>query len=241
MRPSKISDFAFKPGEVTIVAGQTVTWQNSSATQHTVTADDGSFNSDPLGINDQFANVFSAPGTFAYHCAIHPRMTGTVVVTAAKPTATPNGTPPPTPPSGTLPPDFNTPVPIPTAVPTARNDNAHGVSNGYARRRGHGHARRAARHRPGRHAAPWRRGLGGWRALDNAPWFGGSADRRRCCCRADRPTTPPSRPLTLPGTPRRGCGRKSRAARHPLRIGATSMKRARRPVADGLVACAWTS
>lgn len=113
-----ISDFSFTPAEVKVVAGQPVTWQNSSATEHTVTADDGSFASDPLGLNDQFGNVFSAPGTYAYHCTIHPRMTGTVVVTAAAPTATPKGTPPPTPPAGTLPPDFNTPVPIPTAVPT---------------------------------------------------------------------------------------------------------------------------
>lgn len=114
-----ISDFAFKPAEVQVVAGQTVTWQNTSTTQHTVTADDGSFDSGPLGLNDQFANVFGTPGTYAYHCTIHPGMKGSVVVTAAAPTASPKGSPAPTPPAGTLPPDFNTPAPEPTPLSTA--------------------------------------------------------------------------------------------------------------------------
>jgi plastocyanin len=116
----EISDFAFKPAEVKVVAGQTVTWQNTSTTQHTVTADDGSFDSGPLGLNDQFANVFGTPGTYAYHCTIHPGMKGSVVVTVAAPTASPKGSLAPTPPAGTLPPDFNTPAPEPTAPPTAQ-------------------------------------------------------------------------------------------------------------------------
>lgn len=113
-----IADFAFKPATVTIVAGQAVTWQNTSSTQHTVTADDGSFDSGRLSLHDQFANVFAVPGRFTYHCSIHPSMHGTVIVLAAPPTATPNGTPPPTPPSGTLPPGFKTAVPFPTVTST---------------------------------------------------------------------------------------------------------------------------
>ena len=127
----KIMDFAFSPATVTIVAGEAVTWHNTSATEHTVTADDGGFDSGPLGLDDQFANVFDEPGTYRYHCAIHSSMTGTVVVQAAPPSATPGGTPPPTPPSGTLPPDFNTPVPVPTATPapnatSTANDGSSG-------------------------------------------------------------------------------------------------------------------
>ena len=114
----RIVDFAFKPATTTILAGDAVTWQNTTTTAHTVTADDGSFDSGPLGLNDQFADVFTAPGRYRYHCTIHPAMTGVVVVKAAKPTVTPKGTLPPTPPAGTLPPDFNTPVPVPTAEPT---------------------------------------------------------------------------------------------------------------------------
>ena len=114
----KIVDFAFEPASTTILAGDAVTWQNTTGTAHTVTADDGSFDSGQLGLDDQFANVFTAPGRYLYHCTIHPAMTGVVIVNAAKPTVTPKGTLPPTPPAGTLPPDFNTPVPVPTAEPT---------------------------------------------------------------------------------------------------------------------------
>jgi len=114
----KIVDFAFEPATTTILAGDAVTWQNTTGTAHTVTADDGSFDSGQLGLDDQFANVFAAPGRYLYHCKIHPAMTGVVIVKAAKPTVTPKGTLPPAPPAGTLPPDFNTPVPVPTAEPT---------------------------------------------------------------------------------------------------------------------------
>ena len=127
----KILDFAFNPATVTIVAGETVTWRNTSATEHTVTADDGTFDSGALGLDDQFANVFDQPGTYRYHCAIHSSMTGTVVVQAAAATTATNGTPLPTPPSGTLPPDFKTPVPVPTVTPTPiASSTASDASNG---------------------------------------------------------------------------------------------------------------
>jgi plastocyanin len=117
----KIGDSTFTPAKVTISAGQLVTWLNTSTTTHTVTADDGSFDSGELAQNDQFANVFDTPGTYTYHCAIHPKMTGTVIVKAAAATPSPSGPPPPTPPPGTLPPSFRpyaTPTPVATPVPT---------------------------------------------------------------------------------------------------------------------------
>jgi plastocyanin len=46
-----------------------------------VTADDGSFGSGTLAQDAAFTRAFPIAGTFAYHCAIHPSMTGTVVVT----------------------------------------------------------------------------------------------------------------------------------------------------------------
>jgi plastocyanin len=45
-----------------------------------VTADDGAFRSDRLGSGATFSQTFAKAGTFAYHCAIHPGMTGTVTV-----------------------------------------------------------------------------------------------------------------------------------------------------------------
>lgn len=114
----EITDTALKPADVTIVAGDVVTWKNTSAALHRIVADDGSFDSGPLSLNDQFANLFEVPGTFTYRDPDQPDLAGVVRVTAAAPTATPNGTPAPTPPGGTLPPDFNTPVPVPTASGT---------------------------------------------------------------------------------------------------------------------------
>jgi plastocyanin len=117
-----ITEFAFTPATITVVAGSTVTWSNDGTTSHTATADDGSFDSGPLDPGNQFANLFAQAGTYTYHCAIHSSMHGTVVVTAAPATEHPSGTPSPTPPSGTLPPGFSpnsgqTPPPIaPSAV-----------------------------------------------------------------------------------------------------------------------------
>jgi plastocyanin len=75
-----IQGMAFDPDPVKGAAGDTVTWTNQDAMTHTVTADDGSFDSGPLNQGDTFSHAFGAAGSFGYHCEIHPFMTGTVVV-----------------------------------------------------------------------------------------------------------------------------------------------------------------
>ncbi len=112
-----IVDFAFEPDTITIRQHEAVTWRNNGPAGHTVTADDGSFDSGTLQAGDAFANAFDTAGTFTYHCAIHSAMTGTVVVEPVAATAIPSG---PTPPPGTLPPSFNTvETPPPEATPSA--------------------------------------------------------------------------------------------------------------------------
>ena len=76
-----IADFSFSPATVTVPAGTTVTWRNTGSVRHTVTADDGSFDSGSLSGRDSFSRAFTTAGTYAYHCAIHPQMVGSVVVT----------------------------------------------------------------------------------------------------------------------------------------------------------------
>jgi plastocyanin len=76
-----IVDFAFQPASIEVPAGSTVTWTNSGAAAHTVTADNGAFDSGQLEPGASFSQTFTTPGTYTYHCEIHPRMTGTVVVT----------------------------------------------------------------------------------------------------------------------------------------------------------------
>ena len=64
-----------------MTAGQKVTWTNTDGFPHTVTADNGSFDSGPVAAGTSYARTFKQAGTFAYHCKIHSSMHGTVVVT----------------------------------------------------------------------------------------------------------------------------------------------------------------
>jgi plastocyanin len=75
-----IQNFSFGPGALTVSAGTTVTWTNSDSVTHTVTAMDRSFDSSNLKPGEQFSFRFDTPGTYTYHCTIHPFMTGQVVV-----------------------------------------------------------------------------------------------------------------------------------------------------------------
>jgi plastocyanin len=77
----QVVDFAFEPGTLTVPAGTTVTWTNAGSRPHTVTADDGSFDSGRLDPGEQFSQTFEQPGTITYHCGFHPEMQGTIVVT----------------------------------------------------------------------------------------------------------------------------------------------------------------
>ena len=75
-------EWAYTPDDLTVSAGTTLTWTNTGAVAHTVTADDGqSFDSGSLDPQATFSFTPDAPGAFAYHCAFHPWMTGTVTVT----------------------------------------------------------------------------------------------------------------------------------------------------------------
>lgn len=78
----KLEGLAFKPREMTIDAGDTVRWEYVSGGNHTVTFDDGSYDSNPncvatLQINcfkqgdEPKRRTFEAPGTFPYYCRVH--------------------------------------------------------------------------------------------------------------------------------------------------------------------------
>jgi plastocyanin len=76
-----IKGFAFNPADVTVKAGDTVTWTNADGTAHTVTASDASFTSDDLDRGATFSHTFATAGSFAYICSIHTGMKGIVTVT----------------------------------------------------------------------------------------------------------------------------------------------------------------
>ena len=75
-----IKNFAFSNTSLSVTAGTTVTWTNNDATAHTVTADDGSFDSGNIAPGNSFTHTFSSMGTVHYHCSIHPMMKGAVIV-----------------------------------------------------------------------------------------------------------------------------------------------------------------
>jgi plastocyanin len=76
----QILNFAFKPAVLTTKVGSTVRWRNQDPAQHTATARNDAFGSKLLGRGGTYARKFTAPGTYAYICALHPSMTGKVVV-----------------------------------------------------------------------------------------------------------------------------------------------------------------
>jgi len=101
VNPVSMGDNFFQPQSINAQVGQAVEWKNDGNLPHTVTADTGSFDSGLVFKTKTFSQLFEAAGTFAYFCAVHPEMVGTVVVAAAAPA----------------------PTPAPTAAPAAANPN----------------------------------------------------------------------------------------------------------------------
>ena len=75
-----IENFAFDPPRTQMSTGTEVTWTNRDQTPHTVTADDGAFDSGTLEPGDTFRIEVPGNGPVTYACMIHPEMTGTIVV-----------------------------------------------------------------------------------------------------------------------------------------------------------------
>lgn len=78
-----IVNFSFNPRSVTVLLGGTVVWTHEDSAPHTVTSDDGLFDAGTLAEGGSFRFTFDVPGTYTYHCEIHPRMTGVIEVVEA--------------------------------------------------------------------------------------------------------------------------------------------------------------
>src|SRR4051794_35834726 len=59
-----IIDFAFQPAFVSVAAGSTVSWLNDGGSPHTVTSDNGAFDSNMLNPGSRFSVPFWTPGTY---------------------------------------------------------------------------------------------------------------------------------------------------------------------------------
>jgi plastocyanin len=77
-----IQNFAFTPASITVPKGTTVTWVNEDSVNHQIVSDtQGTFTSNSLPKGAGYSFKFDTPGTYPYHCSIHPSMKGTVIVT----------------------------------------------------------------------------------------------------------------------------------------------------------------
>ncbi|MDX1448905.1 MAG: plastocyanin/azurin family copper-binding protein, partial [Acidimicrobiia bacterium] len=111
--PNDSNSWTFKPADIEIAAGTTVTWRNEGAIVHTVTAEDGTFDSGNLAPGESFTFTFDDEIALNYFCEPHPWMTGTVAV---------GGVTPPPPPSGGGSGGGGSQGPIEIPQPTASGD-----------------------------------------------------------------------------------------------------------------------
>jgi plastocyanin len=72
----------FEWGPVSAKVGDVITWTNADAAPHKVGLDDGSctMSSNIAGGGGKASLVFSVPGTYPFHCTIHPSMKGTITI-----------------------------------------------------------------------------------------------------------------------------------------------------------------
>jgi plastocyanin len=90
----KITATAFSPASVTIKSGDAVKWTNSDTKNHQVVANNGAFASPTLAPNHSYTHVFNTAGTYRYHDALHPALTGRVIVKGPPPAITIGATTP---------------------------------------------------------------------------------------------------------------------------------------------------
>ena len=67
-----IKDFKFSPQPVEAKVGDVVSWKNEDSAPHSATMDDGSCDTDSISPGSSALLVFTAPGTYTYHCKVHP-------------------------------------------------------------------------------------------------------------------------------------------------------------------------
>ena len=83
-----IKSAGFSPASVTIATADAVKWTNRDTKNHQVVANNGSFASPVIGPGKSYTHTFRTAGTFRYHDALHPALTGKIVVKGLPPAIT---------------------------------------------------------------------------------------------------------------------------------------------------------
>lgn len=77
----EVRDFVFKPEQLIIKTGDTVTWMNVGSVVHTATSDNGTeIASLEINPGASYSKKFTLPGTYTYHCTFYSFMRGTIIV-----------------------------------------------------------------------------------------------------------------------------------------------------------------
>ncbi|MEW6475536.1 MAG: plastocyanin/azurin family copper-binding protein [Actinomycetota bacterium] len=85
---NEIRGLAFNPDQITVRAGDSVTWVNFDSDRHRILGD--GFESKELAKGHTFTAEFPEPAQLFYHCTVHTYMEGRVIV------LNPDGSVPPT-------------------------------------------------------------------------------------------------------------------------------------------------
>jgi plastocyanin len=83
-----ITAAGFTPKTVTISTTSVVKWTNKDTKNHQIVANNGSFASATIKPGKSYSHTFNTAGTFGYKDALHPALTGKVVVKGAPPAIT---------------------------------------------------------------------------------------------------------------------------------------------------------
>lgn len=75
-----IKDFEFDPASITAKVGQVISFSNTGAEPHNATLDAGGCNTATLQTSQADGLVFTAAGTYPFHCTVHTQMHGTITV-----------------------------------------------------------------------------------------------------------------------------------------------------------------
>ena len=72
----EIQAFSFQPQRTVVSPGDTIVWINRDIVPHTVTADGGTWKSQPLEEGQTWEVIVKNNGVYSYFCEFHPHMTG---------------------------------------------------------------------------------------------------------------------------------------------------------------------
>jgi len=70
----------FVPVKIEVAVGTKITWTNNDTQPHSVTANDGLFDSGAILPGKAFQWTTTQAGTIGYHCIFHPSMTADLTV-----------------------------------------------------------------------------------------------------------------------------------------------------------------